>query len=180
MSLGKRLQKARKKKGYTQETLSLNTGIDTTLISKYENDIKEIGLDNLRRIAEELDTSLDYLCYGKGPAYKEYDTKVSTVDIFDELFNKLKNGHIITFDYSSYPKIIRSALDEIKLCRSFGSMSYGPEDEAYTILQHHSILFYTAINKGLFDEAFNSTYDELETVLINLGVDIKRLLNNNK
>ena len=93
MTVGQRIKKLRDKKNLTQTQLSKGTGIDVTLISKYENGIKEIGLDNLTRIAEFLETSLDYLVYGDGPAYKKFSVVKFYPNIFNELdeFDKFKN-----------------------------------------------------------------------------------------
>ena len=175
MTVGQRIKKLRDKKNLTQTQLSKGTGIDVTLISKYENGIKEIGLDNLTRIAEFLETSLDYLVYGDGPAYKKFSVVKFYPNIFNELdeFDKFKN---IMRNKDRMPKIFQSTINEFIAARSWGSLSYDPEEHIGQILSNHSKLFYKAIELGLYPEAFDSLYDELEAILIEHGVDIIKLI----
>ena len=175
MTIGQRIKAIRDKKGLTQLKLSEGTGIDVTLISKYENGIKEIGLDNLTRIAEFLETSLDYLVYGEGPAYKQYFLLKPLPDIFDGLNDEIIYVNVRN-NHKRMPKIFLSILDEMAAARQWGSLSYNHLDEITEILENHSKLFYKAIELGLYAEAFDSKYDELEAILIERGVDIIKLI----
>ena len=56
----KRLKEARKRKGITQEKLSELSGINQTLISKYEQGIALPGIDNLQKLVIALEISADY------------------------------------------------------------------------------------------------------------------------
>jgi len=56
----KRLKEARHGKGITQEKLSELSGINPTLISKYEQGITLPGIDNLQRLVVALEISADY------------------------------------------------------------------------------------------------------------------------
>ena len=49
-------------KKYSQKDVSIATGISRSLISEYENQIKEPTLSAIIKIAEFFDVSLDELC----------------------------------------------------------------------------------------------------------------------
>ncbi len=56
-----RLKVLRKEKGYTQVKMQMLTGIDQSDYSKIENGKRYFTLEQLKRIAVALDTSMDYL-----------------------------------------------------------------------------------------------------------------------
>ena len=56
-----RLKALRKKRGYTQIKMQMLTGIDQSDYSKIENGKRYYTFEQCRRIAEALDTSMDYL-----------------------------------------------------------------------------------------------------------------------
>ena len=56
-----RLKASRKEKGYTQVKMQMLTGIDQSDYSKIENGKRYFTLEQLKRIAVALDTSMDYL-----------------------------------------------------------------------------------------------------------------------
>lgn len=56
-----RLKALRKEKGYTQVKMQMLTGIDQSDYSKIENGKRYFTLEQLKRIAVALDTSMDYL-----------------------------------------------------------------------------------------------------------------------
>ena len=51
----------RKERGYTQIKMQLLTGIDQSHYSKIENGKRYYSFEQCRRIAEALNTSMDYL-----------------------------------------------------------------------------------------------------------------------
>lgn len=55
---GKRLKEIRADKGITQEELSQKTGIDRTLISKFENTGKKISMFRVKQLLDAMDCSL--------------------------------------------------------------------------------------------------------------------------
>lgn len=61
MSIGKKLKKHRTEKGITQSQLAENTGIYQKNISDYEADLVTPSILMIKKIAEALDLSLDYL-----------------------------------------------------------------------------------------------------------------------
>ena len=62
--LGKRIQELRKKAGLSQTELATKTGISYPQMSRYEIKGVQPPADVLKRIADVLDTSVDYLIYG--------------------------------------------------------------------------------------------------------------------
>lgn len=58
---GARLRELREHKNLTQDELAGRVGISLRLLQKYESGDVDPSLDNATRLAEELDTSVDYL-----------------------------------------------------------------------------------------------------------------------
>lgn len=56
-----RLKSLREKRGYTQVKMQHLTGIDQSDYSKIENDRRYMSLEQCKRLALALDTSMDYL-----------------------------------------------------------------------------------------------------------------------
>lgn len=72
MSLGdimkNRLKQLRKSKGYTQVSLQIQTGIEQSLLSKYETGERMPPIDTLIKLAELYNVSIDYiLCRTDNP-----------------------------------------------------------------------------------------------------------------
>ena len=62
----KKLQKARKDAGYTQEQIQDITGIERTSLSKYENGAVEPNLETVAILADFYEVSVDWLLGTKG------------------------------------------------------------------------------------------------------------------
>jgi transcriptional regulator with XRE-family HTH domain len=62
--VGQRIRQLRQAKGWTQTYLSVHAGVGRNYISDVELGKKEIGLRNLRLLAESLDTSLEKMFRG--------------------------------------------------------------------------------------------------------------------
>lgn len=56
-----RLLELRKKKGFTQIKMQMLTGIDQSDYSKIETGRRNMSFEQCKRIAQALDTSMDYL-----------------------------------------------------------------------------------------------------------------------
>ena len=67
MSLGddmkNRLKELRKRRGYTQLSLQMQTGIEQALLSKFETGERIPPTETLIRLAEFYDVSIDYILY---------------------------------------------------------------------------------------------------------------------
>ncbi len=56
-----RLKELRKERGYTQVKMQMLTGIDQSDYSKIENGKRYLSFEQCMKIADALDTSMDYL-----------------------------------------------------------------------------------------------------------------------
>lgn len=68
------LRKLRKQKRISQVSLSIKTGIDQSLLSKYERGVRQPSVDNLTILADLFHTSTDYLL-DRTDEIKPYDPK---------------------------------------------------------------------------------------------------------
>lgn len=64
-TLGKRISEGRERLGWTQKRLAEEAGISVTFLSELENEKRMPGADTLLRLADALQTSLDYLVKGR-------------------------------------------------------------------------------------------------------------------
>ena len=60
-STNDRLSELRKAKGYTQVKMQMLTGIDQSDYSKLEKGVRNLTFEQCRRLAQVLETSMDYL-----------------------------------------------------------------------------------------------------------------------
>lgn len=82
-----RLKEAKKRSGMTNEELSAASGVPVGTLKKiFAGDTKEPKLPALMSIASALDTSVDYLVYGKSP-YAAKKPVTENGNGHDELFN---------------------------------------------------------------------------------------------
>lgn len=61
MGFGKRLQEARKKKGFSQEDIARHLGTKAPVIGRYERDEMKPSIEVATKMAALLEVSLDYL-----------------------------------------------------------------------------------------------------------------------
>lgn len=67
MTLGEKIKQLRKEKGFSQSVLEKRSGVNAKLLSKYENGRIIPTADTLRKIAEGLEISADYLLFNNVP-----------------------------------------------------------------------------------------------------------------
>lgn len=94
MSIGDRICKLRKNKGFTQLDLANKLFITDKAISSWEQNRTEPSLEMLVRIAEILDCSIGYLVYGDNPR-SDVETEIKikiTKDEYDVLSNFMKQN----------------------------------------------------------------------------------------
>jgi transcriptional regulator with XRE-family HTH domain len=60
-TFGERIRRLRRKKGLSQKTLANSMGMREATLSRYENDKRVYQWDGLIKLADALDTSVDYL-----------------------------------------------------------------------------------------------------------------------
>ena len=59
--MGNRLRQLRRSRGYTQVSLQMKTGIEQSLLSKYETGERIPPMETLIKLADLYDVSIDYL-----------------------------------------------------------------------------------------------------------------------
>lgn len=64
IAMGKRIAQRREESGMTQKQLADRAGISVTFLSEVENGKRNISMGKLVSIADELDTTTDYLARG--------------------------------------------------------------------------------------------------------------------
>ena len=64
IAMGKRIAQLREDRGMTQKQLADRAGISVTFLSEVENGKRNISMGKLLSIADELDTTSDYLARG--------------------------------------------------------------------------------------------------------------------
>ena len=68
MSIGSRISKARKEKGFTQEYVAASLDVSRQAVYKWEKDRSKPDTSNLIALSDLLGVSVDYLTRGKAPA----------------------------------------------------------------------------------------------------------------
>ena len=81
MSLGEKIKQLRQEKGYSQTFLEKRSGVNSKLLSKYENGRIIPTADTLRKIAEGLDISADYLIFDNVP--KDGRCQLNDLELFE-------------------------------------------------------------------------------------------------
>ncbi len=75
-SIGNRISYIRKERGYTQEKLAELADISIQFLSDIENNKKNMTVTTLRKIADSLNITTDYIIYGR-----EKSIENTTIDI---------------------------------------------------------------------------------------------------
>ena len=63
LQLSENIRRMRKERGLTQVALQMNTGIEQSLLSKYENNNRVPPIETLVVLADYFNVSVDYLIY---------------------------------------------------------------------------------------------------------------------
>jgi transcriptional regulator with XRE-family HTH domain len=88
MPLGERIKELRTERRWSQAELATAIGSDPRQVSRYENGRITPSLDALTRIAQTLNTSLDYLVFDHAPR-RPLDTPASPIDTRLAAINEL-------------------------------------------------------------------------------------------
>lgn len=88
MRLGEKIKQLRREKGFSQGILEQRSGVNSKLLSKYENNRIIPTADTLKKIAEGLGTSADYLLFDNAP--KTGLSQLQDLELF-ELFQEVEN-----------------------------------------------------------------------------------------
>lgn len=82
MTFGAKLKRLRAEKGLSQAALEAISGVNCKLLSKYENERIVPSADTLRKIAEALQISSDYLIFDNAP--KNGISTLSDLELFEK------------------------------------------------------------------------------------------------
>lgn len=88
MTLGAKLKKLRAEMGLSQAAFEAISGVNCKLLSKYENERIVPTADNLRKIAEALQISSDYLIFDNAP--KDGISTLKDLELFEK-FKEVEN-----------------------------------------------------------------------------------------
>lgn len=93
MSFGKRLQEARKKKGFSQEFIAKELNTKAPVIGRYERDEMKPSIEVATKLADLLEVSLDYLV-GKTDVELDRTTMERILEV--SRFTKEDRAHIFS------------------------------------------------------------------------------------
>lgn len=82
MNIGKKIRQLRAEKGFSQSFLEKKSGVNSKLLSKYENGRIMPTADTLRKIAEGLEISTDYLIFDNVP--KDGLSQLKDLELFEK------------------------------------------------------------------------------------------------
>ena len=89
MSIGERITELRNEKDISQGTLAQILGVSRQAISNWENDQSSPDTLHLIKLADILDTEVEYLATGRKPVYEEAPIVVNMVKKVDKVVEKI-------------------------------------------------------------------------------------------
>ena len=95
MSIGERIVQLRNDKGVSQGQLAQILGVSRQAISKWENDQSSPDTLHLIKLADVLDTEVEYLATGRKPVYEEAPIVVNMVRKVDKVLEKVVEKPIL-------------------------------------------------------------------------------------
>ena len=95
MSIGERIVQLRNDKGVSQGQLAQILGVSRQAISKWENDQSSPDTLHLIKLADVLDTEVEYLATGRTPVYEEAPIVVNMVHKVDKVVEKVVEKPIL-------------------------------------------------------------------------------------
>ena len=117
MSIGERISQLRQDNHISQLQLADALGISRQAVSKWENDQTSPDTINLIRLADVLNTEVEYLATGKKPVYT-YPVvvdKIKTVEKIVEVEKVVKVPETVTVERIVHvPQIVEKPLTKIK------------------------------------------------------------------
>lgn len=95
MSIGERITTLRKERGLSQGELAKALDISRQAVSKWENDTSSPDTLKLIKLAEVLDTEVEYLATGRKPVYEEPPIILNMVKKEDRVVEKVVEKPVI-------------------------------------------------------------------------------------
>ena len=87
-TIGDRIKFHRKRLGMTQEQLAERMGVSAQAVSKWENDLSCPDTLNLIRLAEVLDSDVEYLATGRKMVYRRPPIVLKSVETVEKVVEK--------------------------------------------------------------------------------------------
>ena len=95
MSIGERISTLRKERNLSQGQLADALEVSRQAVSKWENDQSSPDTIKLIRLAEVLDTEVEYLVSGRKPVYEEPPIVLNMVKKVDKVVEKVVEKPVI-------------------------------------------------------------------------------------
>ena len=95
MSIGERISTLRKERNLSQGQLADALEVSRQAVSKWENDQSSPDTIKLIRLAEVLDTEVEYLASGRKPVYEEPPIVLNMVKKVDKVVEKVVEKPVI-------------------------------------------------------------------------------------
>lgn len=95
MSIGERITALRKEQGLSQGQLADALEVSRQAVSKWENDQASPDTLKLIKLAEVLDTEVEYLATGRKPVYEEPPIVLNMVKKVDKVVEKVVEKPVI-------------------------------------------------------------------------------------
>lgn len=121
MPLGTKIKEIRKEQGLSQGELGKLSGIHEKLVSKYENERISPTADTLRKIAQALHVSADYLIFDNVP--KEGKVELSDLELFS-MFKEVE--HMGEDERETVKKVIDAMIVKNKVQQAVRPESQAP------------------------------------------------------
>lgn len=95
MSIGERIADLRKEKKLSQGQLAELLGVSRQAVSKWENDASSPDTLNLIRLADALETEIEFLATGKKPVYLPPPVVVNVSEKVDRIIERVVEKPVI-------------------------------------------------------------------------------------
>ena len=95
MSIGERISDLRKEKNMSQSDLARHLGVSRQAVSKWENDTSSPDTINLIRLADLLETEIEYLATGNKPVYLPPPVVVNVSEKVDRIIERVVEKPVI-------------------------------------------------------------------------------------
>ena len=95
MSIGERISDLRKAQSLSQGQLADLLGVSRQAVSKWENDTTSPDTLNLIRLADALDTQIEYLATGNKPVYLPPPVVVNVAEKVDRIVERVVEKPVI-------------------------------------------------------------------------------------
>lgn len=115
MSIGERISELRKERNISQGQLAESLDVSRQAVSKWENDQASPDTLNLIRLAETLDTEVEYLATGRKPVYESPPIVVNLLKKPDNVVEKVVEKPVYKIKRVVRVKYRRNPLEYIAL-----------------------------------------------------------------